>query len=110
MAGGTDNNQLKLAAKTRFVDDEEDNNDDDNDEHNEHDKHNDNNNEDGEHDDEDDKVDEHDDGEHDDDWRSSVSNKRCGRWNENAISRSWGGAISMGGGQRKMKHFCQVLE
>jgi hypothetical protein len=44
MAGGTDINQLKLAAKTRwrwrqqYVDDVEDDNDDDNDKHDEHNK------------------------------------------------------------------------
>ncbi len=58
MAGGTDNNQLKLAAKTpwqrgqHFVDDNKDDNDDDGDKHN---KHNDDNDKDGEHDDKDDK-------------------------------------------------------
>ncbi len=68
MAGGTDNNQLKSAAKTRwrwqqqFVDDDKDDDDDDDDEH---DKHDEDNNEDDKQDDEDDKHDEHD--EHDDD-------------------------------------------
>ncbi len=53
MAGGTDNNQLKLAAKTRwrrrqqFVDDDKDDDNDDND------KHDNNNNEDGKHEDKD---------------------------------------------------------
>ncbi len=67
MTGGTDNNQLKSAAKTRwrwrqqFVDDNEDDKDDDDDEH---DKHNDNNDEDDKQDDEDD---EHDDDDHYDD-------------------------------------------
>ncbi len=57
MAGGTDNNQLKLAAKTRgrwrqqFVDNNEDNNDDDNDKHGKHDNDDD---EDDEHDNKDD--------------------------------------------------------
>jgi hypothetical protein len=51
MAGGTDNNQLKLAAKTRwrwqqqFVDDNKDDNDDDD---GKHDKHDDNNDKDDE--------------------------------------------------------------
>jgi hypothetical protein len=71
MAGSTDNNQLKLAAKTRwrwqqqFVDDNED--DDDDDDNNKHDKHDDDNNEDDEQDDKDDKHDKHDDNKHDDD-------------------------------------------
>ncbi len=62
MAGGIDNNQLKLAAKTwwrwrqQFVDDGED---DDN-------EHDDDDDEDGEHDEEDDEDDEHNDGKHDD--------------------------------------------
>jgi hypothetical protein len=70
MAGGTDNNQLISAAKTRwrwrqqFVDDDEEDDDDDDDEHDKHDKHDD---EDNEQDDEDDEHDEHDDDEHDDD-------------------------------------------
>jgi hypothetical protein len=69
MAGGTDNNQLKSAAKTRwrwrqqFIDDDED---DDNDDDNEQDKHDDDDDEDDEQDDEDDEHDEHDDDEHDD--------------------------------------------
>ncbi len=60
MAGGTDNNQLKLAAKTRwqwqqqFVDDDEDDDDNDDDEHdedgNEDDIQDDKDNEDNEHD------------------------------------------------------------
>ncbi len=57
MARGTDNNQLKLAAKTRwrwrqqFINEDEDDDDDDDDEHDEHD---DDDDEDDEHDDEDD--------------------------------------------------------
>jgi hypothetical protein len=72
MAGGTDNNQLKLAAKTRwrwqqqFVDDDEDDDDDDDDD-NEHDKHDENN-------DKDDKHDEHDDNEHNDDNHNNDDN------------------------------------
>ncbi len=70
MAGGTDNNQLKSAAKTRwqwrqqFVDDDKDDNDNDDNEHNKHYK---DDNEDGEQDDEDDEDDEHDNDKHDDD-------------------------------------------
>ncbi len=70
MAGGTDSNQLKLAAKTRwrwrqqFVDDDKDDDDDDDDEH---DKHDDDNDEDDEQDNKDDKHDKHDDNEHNDD-------------------------------------------
>ncbi len=54
MAGGTDNNQLKLAAKTRWrwqqqlVDDDKD---DDYDDDNKHDKHNDDKDEDNKQDD-----------------------------------------------------------
>ncbi len=72
MAGGTDNNQLKSAAKTRwrwrqqFVDDDEDDYDDDDDEHDEHDD-DDDDEEDDEQDDEDDEHAEHDDDDHDDD-------------------------------------------
>ncbi len=64
MAGGTDNNQLKSAAKTRwrwrqqFVDDDEED---------EHDEHDDDNDEDDKQDDEDDKHNEHNDDKHDDD-------------------------------------------
>jgi hypothetical protein len=70
MARGTDNNQLKSAAKTRwqwrqqFVDDDED---DDNDDDDKHDKHDDNNNKDDKQDDEDDEHDERNDNEHDND-------------------------------------------
>ncbi len=70
MAGGTDNNQLKSAAKTRwqwqqqFVDNDEDNNDNDNDKH---DERNDDDEEDNEQDDEDNEHDKHDDDEHDND-------------------------------------------
>jgi hypothetical protein len=70
MAGGTDNNQLKSAAKTRwrwrqqFVDDDEDDNDDDDDKHDEHD---DDNDEDDEQDDKDDKHDKYDDDKHNED-------------------------------------------
>jgi hypothetical protein len=59
MAGGTDNNQLKPAVKTRwrwqqqFVDGDEDDNNDDDDEHN---KHDDNDDEDDEQDDEDNEL------------------------------------------------------
>ena len=51
MAGGTDNNQLKLAAKTRwqwrqqFADDDEDDDNDDNEEHDEYDDNDDDDNE-----------------------------------------------------------------
>jgi hypothetical protein len=75
MAGGTDNNQLKLAAKTRwwwrqqFVDDDKDNNDDEDEEHNEH---KDDNDKDGEHDNKDDEDDEHDDGKHNNDDHNDV--------------------------------------
>ncbi len=70
MVGGTDNNQLKSAAKTRwrwgqqFVDDDEDDDDDDDNEHDEHDN---NDDKDDEQDNEDDKHDEHDDDDHDND-------------------------------------------
>jgi hypothetical protein len=70
MAGGTDNNQLKLAAKTRwrwrqqFVADDKDDDNDDNDEHDEHDN---NDDKDNKQDDKDDKHDEHDDDKHDND-------------------------------------------
>jgi hypothetical protein len=73
MAGGTDNNQLKSAAKTRwrwrqqFVDDDEDNDDNDDDEHDKHD------NDDEEDDEQDDEDDEHD--EHDDDHYVSTLNR-----------------------------------
>ncbi len=59
IAGGTDNNQLKLAAKTRwqwqqqFIDDDKDDKDDDKDKHEEHD---DDNNKDDKHNDKDDNV------------------------------------------------------
>ncbi len=68
MAGGTDNNQLKLAAKSRwrwrqqFVDDDEDSDDNDDDEH---DEHNNDNDKDDEQDDEDDKHNKHDNDKHD---------------------------------------------
>ncbi len=54
MAGGTDNNQLKSAVKTRwrwrqqFVDNDEDDDDDDDDKHDEHDN---DDNKDGKHND-----------------------------------------------------------
>ena len=70
MAGGTDNNQLKSAAKTRcrwrsqFIEDDEDDDDDDDDEHN---KHNDDDDDDGKQDDKDDEHDEHEDDNDDDD-------------------------------------------
>jgi hypothetical protein len=69
MAGGTDNNQLKSAAKTRwrwrqqFIDDDKDNDDNDDDEH---DEHNNDDEEDDEQDDKDDEHDENDNAEHDD--------------------------------------------
>ncbi len=69
MAKGTDNNQLKSAAKTRwrwrqqFVDNDKD---DDNDDDDEHDEHDDDDNKDGEQDDEDNEHDKHDDDKHDD--------------------------------------------
>ncbi len=68
MAGGTDNNQLKLAGKTRwqwgqqFVDN---NKDDDNNDNDEHDKHNKDDDKDDEHNNEGDKHGEHDNDEHD---------------------------------------------
>ncbi len=70
MAGGTDNNQLKLAVKTwwqwrqQFVDDDEDDDNDDNDEHDEHDN---DNNEDDKQDEDNDKHNEHDNDKHNDD-------------------------------------------
>ncbi len=70
MAGGTDNNQLKSAAKTRwqwqqqFVDDNKDDDADDDDKHDEHD---DDNDKDNKQDDEDDEHDKHGNDEHDDD-------------------------------------------
>jgi hypothetical protein len=70
MARGTDNNQLKSAAKTRwrwrqkFVDDNKDDDDNDDDKH---DKHDNDNNKDNKQDNEDDKHDEHDDNKHNDD-------------------------------------------
>ncbi len=70
MAGSTDNNQLKLAAKTQwrwrqqFVDSNKDDDDDDDDEHDEHDNDDD---EDNKQDNKDDKHDEHDDDKHDND-------------------------------------------
>ena len=70
MAGGTDNNQLKLAEKTwwrwrqQFVDNYKDNDNNDDDEHDDHD---DDDDEDDEQDDEDDEHDKHNDDDDDDD-------------------------------------------
>jgi hypothetical protein len=92
MAGGTDNNQLKLAAKTQwrwqhqFVEDDKDDNHNDD---NEHDKHDNDDNKDDKQDDEDDKHNEHnnEDNNHDDEADTATA---VGGDDNGGNSNGWG--------------------
>jgi hypothetical protein len=94
MARGTDNNQLKLAAKTRwrwrqqFVDEDEDDDDDDDDKHNEH-------NDDDDDDDDDD--DEHNDSDSDSGWRQRQRLQQRWPGAQTTINYNWQQRLGGGG-------------